>query len=531
MTSDEFLARYEKNKHHLIDSYIEDYGEEYRQKIEHVINNVKFCFFSSFDTIKYYLSLDISKDFQQATIAFLKEIGVDTTSCYTYKYELKTSDKNLETFLKKLFPYGIGMCINNYHYINKLGIFSFLDEDNIKLNKERAKIVESMEEKYNKEIHTCLKYIAEVAKKHCDRVNEKYKNTYDKLHSKQQEKKKITRKYTNLLVYKAANILNLKEYDALISYSKDIDTILDEDIIEIFAPDVTEDLIDNTLPLGEREEIYNKRLKYLELIGISEHLNQDILLNNDWTKIETLRNIIPSRETISQYLNLKSDIFNLYQKELAYHRIQNNFKLTDYNMYDVVEFILNDIACCGFLPIVDSNNQLIENIIIFNLDMPPYDVNLDHELRHAIETNIIPVDDSKHIKKVGLSLGYYNNSDCIKAEYDNVAEIMTQLLSKTAVKKRMDKGLCIIKMPPNDFYEDEISAYDNMIPYLKTVYDSNPEGIKKALISSNINDIFEVIDKNDLEVLDNILASDNIIDMDDLEKLQQIDRNVFQKKR
>jgi len=104
----------------LIESYVKQYGEEYREYIVSVLENVKYCFFVTPDGIFDYVERKTKEDYIKAILDSFVEVGIDISGIRIYEKYLEFEDNNIGDFSLALFP-----DLKNLKDIKEKGIFAF----------------------------------------------------------------------------------------------------------------------------------------------------------------------------------------------------------------------------------------------------------------------------------------------------------------------------------------------------------------------------------------------------------------------
>lgn len=112
----EFI-NYEKlisdKKNDIIDSYVRQYGESFRELIENNFDNIRFCFFETPKRIRDYISEKSFIDGKQITLEFLEELDFDPSSIYDdFNLSISSSNKTLDKILSAFFS---NVSLYDYH--------------------------------------------------------------------------------------------------------------------------------------------------------------------------------------------------------------------------------------------------------------------------------------------------------------------------------------------------------------------------------------------------------------------------------
>lgn len=148
------LIRDKKND--IIESYVVQYGEEFREIIEQAFNNIRFCFFETPKRIRDYVNEKSSIDGKKLTMEFLSEMGFDTSTIYDSYMGIDSHDPYLSRLLYAFFP------TFNYMTLHDIdsGIFAYLNGTEIKrtIFNQRIGWVNLSDEEIKKILHILEKY-------------------------------------------------------------------------------------------------------------------------------------------------------------------------------------------------------------------------------------------------------------------------------------------------------------------------------------------------------------------------------------
>lgn len=156
----EFI-NYEKlisdKKNVIIDSYVRQYGESFRELIENNFDNIRFCFFETPKRIRDYIAEKSFIDGKQITLEFLEELDFDTSSIYDdFNLSISSSNKTLDKILSAFFP--------TFHYMTIMdmdnGIFAYFNGSEIKRSifKNSLDYINLKDEQINKILSILEKY-------------------------------------------------------------------------------------------------------------------------------------------------------------------------------------------------------------------------------------------------------------------------------------------------------------------------------------------------------------------------------------
>lgn len=201
-------------KKDIIDSYVKQYGEDFRTLIESKFNDIRFCFFETPKRIRDYIDEKSFEDGKQITLEFLEELGFDTSTIYDdFNLSIKSTDSRLNGILNAFFP--------TFHYMTltdmNRGIFAYFNGSEItksnfkfsiaglNLSEEKIKHILYILEKYKQKylnLYTPLIAYAEELDKKIENLIEQYKER-----GKNSEQDKI------MLRYEIAKLCIINNFD------------------------------------------------------------------------------------------------------------------------------------------------------------------------------------------------------------------------------------------------------------------------------------------------------------------------------
>ena len=521
----------------MIESYVKQYGEEYREHITSVLERVKFCIFETPLTISEYVKRKKNEDFMKAILDSYVELGIDISSVKIDEEGFIFEDEKVGTLTKIFFP-----VIDTYENIRNRGIFTFndcfdsLDVDNPILL-ERVRVLEELNlkdqkmpvEEYikTKEYkHYCMIFrgaLGIILERMFYRCNDDYSD-YIKYADELEDKINNVAKH-----YEREYLLKIREYlsdsdkelldkgciKELEDYYLYFDDSLEKDCyafaegcLEYFCDSYTELLMDKHVCKESIDEILEMRFKYLSKKGfdVSTLKREDLLC--DWYEVDYLKDYLPDLSVVSECL-LRRDLINEdYELEIAQLCIINGYELRPLDS-EIDVIIESDGHSCG----VDIRNLDLENPIAVVCISPLndtynlFDIAIDHELRHAIEMYIKKIK-SGYLIKMGTDISQVDKDFlCVRAGFTDYNERVTQKLSVEACRERWKKGQFIFSDPYALITSYDISCYDCDIDNLDIVFEPRREELIDAQISSDFDKIFEVIPKNILRRINNNITN------------------------
>lgn len=487
-----FISRLREKFPLLIESYVEDYGEKYRDRITDVINNTKFLFYISpsgddEDLLMVSDTLD-----RIALFKFLNRLGFSKEEL---EIDLKDSlllfkNKDVNRFVTSLFDFvylnSDGDYVNNYR-----GIYSFLaDDSNYDILCERMKVLNSLgitnisEEDYcefkHSDLykHACAVYsrIAHIALEYARESNYKYNNletVYDAIYDK---------------------LLELKE-----DYMR-------RSLVELLPilPEVDRKIIEanpnfNIEDISSAELIFDVSAKDNPMYCFGEGmLESDNLLKENCSDVySTIMDVLGKFEDLyieeaSKYIVLDGDIKDLWADNLE--------ELFDYELG----------GFCGLY----YDNESYKNFILVNLytsykgvDM---DNTIDHEIRHAIERSILVSEDIEEMCGNRFST---SDDDYMYIYLENFNEAYTDFLSINACKRRWERGEYIFspQVYSKEMFgsDEEIGTeYSKWFSNLNIIISGYEDIIRESRMQPNNDLLYELLPLDDQDKIDELLPLD-----------------------
>lgn len=545
----------------LIESYVKQYGEEYRGRITSVLERLTYCFFITPDNIVDYIETKKKEDCMKAILESFEELGIDVSGVYIDEEELVFNDPKIGRLINIYFP-----DLEDIDKIKEKGIFAFRsDYDSL--------------EWYNPIIIERLKLLEELKKKRIDILDEDYVKTYDykskclfmrqylKIFERNFDKWCLN--YDDLLEYADMideNVLELgrrlekeymvtiKEYlseadQALIDSGNDFDLldldgygiyfdlelsddeiVLSEGPIDYFSQGYTESLLAEDVSEKEKQAIVDMRLLYLESVGFDTNTLDGDSLYCNWYERDDLKDYLPNLEFLEKISELKEKLYDLFEYEGAKMCIINDFNL-EKDDAEISTIMEGDGHSCSILYRGGKiDTQTFGNIICLNPFMSTYnlfDIAIDHEIRHAIEMRM-KRQKGKILLKTGCDLTLFDSKlENGESSCTDLNERITQKLSVEATKDRWSKGQFILsdKYAPRTLYT--CSTYDFDLDNLDIVFEPFRKEIVDAQISPSFYKIYSTIPRRTLEKIDSLITDHSIATT---RKLKSIRRSLIKRK-
>ena len=546
----------------LIESYVKQYGEEYRGRITSVLERLKYCFFVTPSNIAAYVKVKRNEDYIKAILDSFEELGIDTSSASIDFEVVEFSDEKLAKLVNIYFPE-----LDNLETYKEKGIFAFREEyDSLEWDNpiiiERLKFLEALNKKrkdiLDKDYVGSYEYksqciMTRLMLKVFERNFDKWIGNYDELLSFADELDKKTleigRNFEKEYMVSLRDHLSKKDQD-LIDSGKDfvvsdlesyglyfdLDLIKDEFCfpdgpIDYFHPEYTYNLLDKETSDKEKDMIIKMRLKYLESTGFDvSSLNKDDLYC-DWYDLDYLKESLPSKEYVEKISKLKQEKYDLFEYEAAKECIINDFEL-DKDDSEIGTIIDGDgHSCAIFYRGGDIDMENFSNILCLNPFMDTYnlfDIAIDHEIRHAIEMRMKWINGNKILLKTGCDLSIFDSSlENGQSNFTDLNERITQKLSTESSRERWEKGQFIFSDKYALKTKYTCSVYDLDLDNLDIIFIPFRDKIVSAQISPCFTKIFETIPKRELEKIDSLICDHS---ESTTRKLKAIRRRLMKRK-
>lgn len=533
----------------LVDSYVSQYGEKYRNVIQDKIDNVQFVFYvnpEDVDVIEEIISDNLER---LTTFHFLKRIGigdkeleVDTTT-ELLPFKDDKIMRLLTTFFDKSFFESDIEFIENH-----LGIYSFLIEgenpfEHFNILKERMKVLNKLhlcgvlEKDYlefehselYRHAHMIYKRIADIALRYSKAINyecNKVKNIYNTIYDKNIElkiryMKLMTEELIDLLPENTQKIiLNDLEYELENLPGGELLFDLDSlgNTIDIFGPGLLESFSKESdlflkEDFSEENPIIDLRLQYFKRQGIC--FSKKYFVDNMEEILEKYKDIIPSPLVTARVTKVREKYEMLYSKEATENMVLEG-DISDLEYEDIE--IMFDIMTGGYHK-SEYDGDGIRSIIFIN-PLQTYqgtemDHLIDHELRHVIEFNYFINGDTIEYK-CGNAISVLTDEGITDKHFIEFNEAYTDKLSIEACEKRWSEGKYIFA--PKIYLEEKfgddyvISGYIDWLPNLKQVIADCEDIITKTRMDYTNSRLYKLLSFDELKRINELITAENVSD-------------------
>lgn len=533
----------------LVDFYVEQYGEKYRNVIQNKINETKFVFYVNPEEVDI-IEIIIQENLERlATFRFLKRIGltkekmeVDTSNELLFFKDDKVTDLLNAFFSKPFFK-------SDKDYIgNHLGIYSFLRDgknegEHFNIVKERVSVLHKLnlcdilEKDYLEFEHSelyryaCVTYnkIANIALRYaraihyeCNRISEIYNSIYDK-------NMELKTKYIKLMVMDLIDILP-NETQKIIMDNPDCDLeslpggelLLDlatlGNTVDIFGPGLIESFsTESDLFLKEEfsedNPIIDCRLEYFKRQGI--YFSKKYFIYNMDEILEKYKDIIPSSLTTERITKVREKYEMLYSKKAAENMVLEG-EGSDLEYEDIE--IMFEVTTSGYHK-SEYDGSGIRSIVFIN-PLQTYqgaemDHLIDHELRHVIEFNYLINGDMIEYK-CGNAINKLTEEGIIDRQFIEFNEAYTDKLSIEACEKRWSEGKYIFapKVYSEERFGDDylLSGYLEWIPNLEKIISGYEDIITKTRMDYTNSRFYKLLSFEDWQRINKIITEENVDD-------------------
>lgn len=554
----------EHNKHHLIESYVKQYGEDTREFIKEKFNQIKFCFYENPRTLREYIEVRALHLGRRFTLEIIKQIGLDVSKVYVDKDGCLTSDdEEIKNFIKAFFPnkgiisysdvddgiysflekydeltefnlYKRGIVLQQLGHIDNVGdIISFIRSNKYKVLNEIISLILPLAERYRKILFAEFEEI------------NKYLNELEK------EEKDIIYKYLGLFVDECKvflsdedrtlfcedlniNIKDLKSLDFLCdreglfgNNAFKTDMPFEPGLLEYFLPEYSTILRENGKQ-EKKEFILAKRVEYLRRKGIvisSLSISQEDLFLKDWSQIPGIMEVLPKQVMIKKLKDVREKYQLQCMKKLAPLYVINDyqFKENALNSKEIRRILFLNTGEYVCRCITDNGNVQDLTVFISPLDgnYRALDVILDHEIRHGLEysTEVISmpygiggVKEGAPLEmlKAGLNFSFYVDGDRVGHSNLRINEIMTQKLSLASTKDRYERGIYILT-DPEDATLSYTSNYDSYISNFDYIFTPEMQDLllKSRLCTKAYFPIYSIVPQELLTQIDEVIMDNS----------------------
>lgn len=529
----------------LVDSYVEQYGEKYRNVIQNKIDNVQFVFYVNPEDIDVTENIILDNLERLATFYFLKRIGATEkelevnidNELLPFKDD-KVMNMLMAFFGKPLFNCDLSFIENN------LGIYSFLvdgetDFERFNILKERISVLSKLnsinilEKDYLEFSHSDLyrhlcdvyKRIAKIALRYSNAINyehKKLKNIYDYSYDKNI---KLKEKYIKLMIKELNDLLPL-ETQKIITDNPDYEIenlpgaelLLDFDTfgntVDIFGPGLLEAFSHEcdlflVQDFSEDNLVINCRMEYFNRQGI--YFSKQYFMENMDTILKKYKNVLPPCSVTKRITKVREKYEMLYSSEavknmvfegdisdLEYEDIELMFDVTT-GAYHKSEYDGNDIKSIVFInPLQTYQGTEMDHLI-------------DHELRHVIEFNYFINGDTVEYK-CGNSVQKLTDDGFSEKQFTEFNEAYTDKLSIEACEKRWNEGKYIFA--PKIYLEEKfgndyvLSGYIDWLPNLQVLIDGCGDIITKTRMEYTNSRFYRLLSFEDWQKVNELITAE-----------------------
>lgn len=542
----------------LIESYVRQYGEEKREHISSVLERAKYCFYVTPVNIVEYVNRKTNENYIKAILDSYVELGLDISGITIGEDSLEFNNSRIGNLSLALFPALVDL--NN---LEKRGIFTFnSDYDFLDVNDpittERMILLEKLNLKDknipNSEYYNGYRYksnclfmrqFLNVIKRNIDSRKENFDDLLSYASELEKKVTSIGRHYEKEFLVSIKDFLceddrvlieSGKDFNCrdLKDYSLYFDEVLAEHgfsfsdgPIDFFLDIYTDTLLDKEASEKEKQEVIKMRFLYLEKVGFDTSKLNINDLYCDWYEIDELRDFLPSKERLDCISEHKDLFYNKFEYKAASACIINDYELDqdDALIYTIMDECGHSCSIYHRDEDFDLDN-FSSTICLCPLmdDYNLFDIAIDHELRHAIETTI-KVRGKKLIIKVGCDISKYDfNFDNGVSEFTDLNERITHKLSVEATRERWERGEFIFSDKYALIYSYPSSVYDYDFDNLAIILEPFKKKIIDAQISSDANKIYGTIPKQDLRKIDELIT---VHDEKTTRKLKAISRRLL----
>lgn len=509
-----------RNNHQLlIDSFVEQYGEEHREHITDVFKRLKYCFFVTPSTLREYVDERKKRGYIYAIIDTLVDIGCPLDKIKIKNEKIVVEDEKIDNFVKTLF----------------------IDDEKIKHGNDGIWVFDSDDVKKQKSIlkelglkGDFLKY-REFFKKVLDdfklRVLEQEMFNPEKyLEYASRLEKEMMAIYEELGVIQEKVKKEIDEDIYIDSYDSPSGYLVEENIphknlLVFFRPEFTRQLEDSNISTTWKEGICRARYSYLKSVGYEKDEGININPDNElcfgkniyfgekyyknWYDIDRFKKYLPD-EKIVTYLYCYQIEDNV--KDFADMLVADICIINDYQVNPYDNIITNVVGFQAHTVQIDEENinhekpQFIICLLPLTADYDMFDLSIDHEHRHAVETYLRKEDDPyiAMIQKIGSSRIFLSKKgNVLYHDFSDYNERVTEKLSLESCRKRWRNKQFIFSGRYAQIDESTTgSIYMRDLGNLDIVFEPFREKLIAAQISSDEECIFGVIPKPLLELVD-----------------------------
>lgn len=542
-----------QNRQILIDSYVEQYGEENREIIEKRFDQLKFCFFENPKKIRDYINIKSARMGRKMTLELFKRIGMDSSQIQVNSTGgFTSSNPEIKKMLEAFFPDTGYITYSN----SQRGIFCFLDkydEDSPFNLMHKALVLQSLGHIENlsdvqsflkSEEYKAVKEVIDIILRIAEEYRQVLVETFDEV---EQYARLLERQERDVLASERKNYLTncipyMTSKDRILLSESDVSieslassklfaetnhegTLLCPGLLEYFLPEYST-ILQNSSDTEKKELIRQKRLKCLSILGINiDSLSEEELENPNWHLLPGVFGVLPSLDTIYK---LKEDRES-YQKRIL-ETVAQMYVINNYNVDEntLSNDALKDIifgATGRYGCRCQTENGEIKSLTIFISPLDGgydlLDIILDHEIRHGLEYSArlvtleeeivgLPAGTVIEELKTGLEIKLFIGDVAIGGSNKNINEVMTQMMSIESTKKRYDRGIYILTNPEEAHIENT-SDYD---PFISNFNLAFPEFVQRQMIrcrltSRTLDPVYQNISQDMLSYVNSVIRSND----------------------
>jgi len=530
----------------LVDSYVEQYGEKYRDVIQKKIDDANFVFYINPDDIGNIQYIVCDNLERLATFHFLRKLGADEkelevdTNNELLPFKDKMTTNILMAFFDKPFFNSDPDYINNY-----FGIYSFLidgenDFEHFNILKERIDILNKLhltdieEKDYLDFEHSDLyrnaseiyKRIAIVALRYAIAIQDEYSevlNIYHFVYSKNME---LKRKYMKRMVMDLADLLP-SETQAFIEDNPDFELeklyggnlLFDlnslKDTVDIFGPGLLEtfsyecDLVLKD-DFSEDNPIIDCRLEYFQRQGIC--FSKKYFFDNMDEILNKYKYILPSSEVTKRITEIRERYEILYAKEAALNMVLEG-DISGLNIEDIE--LMFDIETGGY-HMSEYDGDGAKSFVFVN-PLHSYhgeelDHLIDHEIRHIIEFNYL-INGNTIEYKIGNAVSSVDEGGFTDKHFTEFNEAYTDILSIRACEKRWNEGQYIFAPKiylPEKFGTDFIlDGYSDWFCNLEKIISGCEEKLTKTRMDYTNSRFYKFLSFEDWQRVNDLITEES----------------------
>ena len=530
---EKYYINLEENRDIIIDAFVAVYGEKHRKLIADRLDKVYINTYITAEELERYVNRTLNHKACELTLTLLEEEGFeldDEQKNYVLEDNTYKLSDDIKAFIKMCYGWDFISIRENF------GIISTFDEEqytkksdygrNI-MDEERVYILNQMGASVTVDNYKELMESGDI-----DDVLERL----ERLISKVKEIHKQYFSFKETLEEELAEIDRCSDIEVMLREKRDVEYLksicefipqeeqektLDalqkgrpsyykseyfdycasrETLIESFSSLANEKLEQGSE--WEQDSIRDKRISFFKLKGID--LGDDY---NAYMDSQLVMDIIPKVELADKIASLRKTSQERYENELieqtgSYQDNENRIQelgLLDEDSY-CPEFVRERCICLS-TNVINKNgvtdSKAVIHIPIFGMLTGYEDVNLIHELGHAIELELLECDESGYIEKTGFEYcyeelkneyvdsqdkEYQKRSERAKREFEILSETIHQALAMEVTQHLHSQGHYLISSPSKAEIRGGTSYEWNYV-MVKKFYDTYKQDVIDARMS------------------------------------------------